>query len=307
VAFLLVGNLVSELIWLKLITWLFLLYGALYTLGRLVPFASHYLRNIFQPGATTGSIFWVWLLVIPFSQALFNKDLKKIVRAALLVLVVAVLYVAIIRASGWKSGYIPPLAGLAVISALWLKKKAWIVAPIGLFLLWQISQSAVETDQYSTTTRLAAWKIVFELSAISPIFGMGFANYYWYTPLIPILGWRVNFNSHSQYIDIIAQVGIFGLLCLMWVFFAITKLGWQLKDQAQEGFEKAYVYGAIGGIAGTLVAGFFVDWILPFVYNIGLDGFRSSMLSWIFLGGLVSIEQMVRNRKSSTLENAPQQ
>ena len=113
----------------------------------------------------------------------------------------------------------------------------------------------------------------------------------------------MNFNSHSQYIDIIAQVGIFGLLCLMWVFFAIAKLGWQLKDQAQEGFEKAYVYGAIGGLAGTLVAGFFVDWILPFVYNIGLDGFRSSMLSWIFLGGLVSIEQMVRNRKSSTLEN----
>jgi hypothetical protein len=33
---------------------------------------------------------------------------------------------------------------------------------------------------------------------------------------------------------------------------------------------------------------------LPFVYNIGLAGFRASVLGWLFLGGLVSLEQMSR-------------
>jgi hypothetical protein len=39
------------------------------------------------------------------------------------------------------------------------------------------------------------------------------------------------------------------------------------------------------------------DWVIPFFYNIGLDGFRASMLSWLFLGGLVSLEQMVISQK----------
>jgi hypothetical protein len=46
-----------------------------------------------------------------------------------------------------------------------------------------------------------------------------------------------------------------------------------------------------------VVAGMLGDWVLPFFYNVGLNGFRSSMLGWLFLGGLVSIEQMVLSQK----------
>jgi len=31
------------------------------------------------------------------------------------------------------------------------------------------------------------------------------------------------------------------------------------------------------------------DWFLPFVYNIGFAGFRTSALAWMFLGGLVAL------------------
>ena len=34
------------------------------------------------------------------------------------------------------------------------------------------------------------------------------------------------------------------------------------------------------------------DWVLPFFYNIGMTGFRSSVLVWLFFGGLVSLELM---------------
>jgi hypothetical protein len=73
----------------------------------------------------------------------------------------------------------------------------------------------------------------------------------------------------------------------------IGRLGWGLRKQAPAGFAQAYVYGALGGLAGMVVAGMLGDWVLPFFYNLGLNGFRSSMLGWLFLGGLVSIEQMV--------------
>ena len=31
----------------------------------------------------------------------------------------------------------------------------------------------------------------------------------------------------------------------------------------------------------------FGDWFMPFVYNVGMDGFRSASLAWFFLGGMV--------------------
>ena len=44
----------------------------------------------------------------------------------------------------------------------------------------------------------------------------------------------------------------------------------------------------------SLVAGLLGDWVLPFVYNIGLQGFKVSVLGWMFLGGLVALEAGVR-------------
>jgi hypothetical protein len=34
------------------------------------------------------------------------------------------------------------------------------------------------------------------------------------------------------------------------------------------------------------------DWFLPFIYNVGYEGFRSSVLAWVFLGGLLALEGM---------------
>jgi hypothetical protein len=47
----------------------------------------------------------------------------------------------------------------------------------------------------------------------------------------------------------------------------------------------------MGGVAATFVAAFLGDWVLPVFYNVGMYGFRASVLSWLFLGGLVAIEQ----------------
>jgi hypothetical protein len=36
------------------------------------------------------------------------------------------------------------------------------------------------------------------------------------------------------------------------------------------------------------------DWLLPFVYNIGLKGFRSSLLFWLFLGLAIALERILK-------------
>ena len=131
-----------------------------------------------------------------------------------------------------------------------------------------------------------------EIIKVNPVFGFGPANYYWYTPEFRIRGYYVPFNSHNQYLDIVAQTGLLGLAFFLWFFFEVGRLGWQLRSRVPEGFAQAYVYGALGGLAGTLAAAFLVDWVIPFVYNIGFSGFRGSILAWIFLAGLVCLDQI---------------
>ena len=83
-------------------------------------------------------------------------------------------------------------------------------------------------------------------------------------------------------------------------------LGWRLSARfgggSDGGFEAGYVHGALGGLAGTLVAMLVADWFLPFVYNIGFPGFRTGVLAWMFLGGLVALQQVAVSRHQVTGE-----
>jgi hypothetical protein len=113
------------------------------------------------------------------------------------------------------------------------------------------------------------------------------------------MGYYVNFSSHNQYVDLIAQTGLLGLGCFLWFAWEVGRLGWGLRKRAPDGFARAYAVGAIGGLVGTLAAGMLADWLLPFVYNIGLAGFRASVLAWMLLGGLCALENLCRPAEQS--------
>lgn len=294
--FLIGASQIHEVRWLEWLTWFFLALGSFYIAGRILPKLDQLTERLFTAGAT-GSIFWVWMIALSFSQAAFNRRLSLHWRAVLGGIMMATLYVALRQGWEWNSGWVPPLAAIGAI--LWaatprLGILATFVGMIGGVVKSQklIAAIMVGDNSYSLGTRVDAWKIVWEIAKVNPILGLGPANYHWYTPLFPIRGWAVKFNSHSQYVDLIAQTGILGLACFLWFFGAVGWLGWQLRQRVPDGFARAYAYGAIGGVAGTLTAAAFGDWVIPFFYNINLGGFRASMLSWLFLGGLVALEQM---------------
>jgi hypothetical protein len=203
----------------------------------------------------------------------------------------------------WASGWLPMTVALAVL--IWLRWPRLAFALGGLALLvgalnFEVVRSfALSGDnEYSLLTRTAAAQILAQIIRDNPLLGVGPANYYWYTPLFSLLGYFISFNSHSQYVDILAQVGFLGMFFFIWIVIATARLGWQLRRQVQDGFSIAYVNAALAGLAGTLVAGALGDWVLPFVYNEGIRGFRASVLAWLFLGGLVAIEQIVRRERS---------
>jgi O-antigen ligase len=165
--------------------------------------------------------------------------------------------------------------------------------PLGLLLQTLISSFLLSDEEYSLSTRTEAWRVLWQLVERSPILGTGPANYYYYTENFPLLGWYVRFISHNNYQDLMIQTGLAGLLAFAWFAFELLLMMLRLYPQVPEGFGRAYVVGALGGLAGSLIAGMLGDWIIPFYYNAGILGFRSSLLFWVFLGGILALKRMI--------------
>ena len=293
--FLLAAHLIRELQWLRRMTWAFLALAALSVLFRSVlPELGLNTQDWFRP---MGSVFLIWLVAIAFSQAAYNRDLPVGWRLALGGLLLVTLYVQLVLKFADKSGWVPALVCIAAVVGFRSLRAGLALVPVVGLVAWVVAPSVIGSDAYSISTRFEAWEIVAQIIRVSPILGLGFANYYWYTPLFPLRGYLISFSSHNNYVDIVAQAGLIGLACFVWFLWEVGRVGWRLRESAPIGFARAYVYGALGALVGMVVAGMLGDWVLPFFYNIGLEGFRSSMLGFLFLGGLVSLEQLVSRRR----------
>lgn len=307
-AYILIAHRVRNVRMLSWLTWIFLAVAGVCAIERgYVPFSP--LRTL-DLEVANGSMFWLWMVILAFSQGAFNRKLALPWRVALLALVGIYLLFAIRDNRNWTSGWAPELVAIGVI--LWAGSTRVGLVGLGVAGVALLSRSTSiantlffqnDKNQYDLLTRTAAWQIMGELIKLNPILGIGFANYYHYTPLFPILGYAVKFNSHNNYIDILAQTGVLGLICFGWFFWELFRTAWGLRKRAAPGFGQAYVYGILGAIPAVLLAAFLGDWVLPFVYNIGMAGFRASVLAWIFMGGLLVVEHQTMRAEAQAAGN----
>jgi len=291
--FMLSFNQLRNLRTLRWTTWLFLSLGGIFIAGILIPGNAPRTFGTYQR-AVTDAMFWTWLVTICFSQAAFNRQLKPGLRLLLGAIACGAFYYMIEVRQSWTSGWLP--AAVSIWIVLLVARPRWAIAALlvtgGLALLapGAVNELLLGGDNaYSMQTRLEAWRIIWKIVRLSPIFGVGPANYFAYTPLYPILGFSVNFNSHNNYLDIVAQVGFVGLGFFIWFMIALVKVLLRAVRQAPQGFPQAFALGAVGALAGMLVSGLLGDWMIPFLYNIGLEGFRAAVLGWTFLGAAAAM------------------
>ena len=300
IAYLLVANHVRTIRTLTWMTWGFVGLGSVYV-GMLLM-----VRTLNQAGAlpasvlqiygtlfgSLGSIFYIWLISITYSQAIFNDGLSIKWRVVLAAIALAGVYILFGLKFKDKSGWVPILIVVWFITFL----RSWRVG-LGLLLLGALGAislipQVLESEEYSLSTRVEILPIFWQLIRANPIFGIGFANYHFYTELFSLRGWYTSFNSHNNYVDIAVQTGLLGLVVFLWFMAKAAILGWELRARVTGGFAKAYVNGALGGLLGMFLVSALGDWVLPFVYNIGLSGFSISVMGWYFLGGVVVLEQI---------------
>ncbi|MCB8978369.1 MAG: O-antigen ligase family protein [Ardenticatenaceae bacterium] len=284
-AFFLGANQIKDLRWLRWMVWAFVGCAAFFLVTRMLPFS---LPGFFKGGEYRG-IMVVWFGSLAFSMALYNKDLSWPWRLAFAALTLLIVYYTFILKYREKSGWMPLLLSFAVIWAVRSKRAALVVILLGLIPAIGLVSDALASDDYSVSTRMDALVIMLQIAKTNPLFGLGPANYRWYTALFAIRGFDVAFNSHNNYADILAQNGLVGVFSFLWIFIEVGWLAFKLRYRVVEGFARAYIFAALGATAGTVVAAAMADWVIPFFYNLGMQGFRSSAVGWLLSGAVVSV------------------
>lgn len=301
-AFWLTANLVKDERRLWQLTALFLLVGGGPAILRTLP----YIQGLVGPFTTIAFIrapFWVLLTALAAGQLLYNRELTPPRRAFLVATLLSALVYAFVQqqeaASNWV-GLAAVLGTLIWLRFPWLR---WPVAVVVIILLAvgvlfpAVYQFAGGDQEWTTSggSRLALIERVLEVSMRNPLTGLGPAAYRPYANMKPLAYQRAYWiqpqvNSHNNYVDLFAHGGIVGLALFAWFAWEIGRLGLRLRRRYTTGFAAGYLNGMLAAGAGALVVMLLADWILPFVYNIGFPGFQASVLVWLFMGGLVALE-----------------
>lgn len=298
------ANLATGETWLRRMTWVFLVVGGGVAIGRQLPGLGSVMERV-STIAFDRAPFWALLASLAGGQLLFNRSLRRPARWGLMAVLASAFAYAFVQQQEAASNWVGLGAALAVL--LWLRfpRLRWpaIAVVVGLALLGILVPSVYEfaggDEEWvlSGSSRLVLIERVLAVTMRNPITGLGPAGYRPYANMEPLAYQRAywlqpSVNSHNNYVDLFAHGGIVGLVLFFWFAIEIARVGSRLHLRYPAGFSAGYVNGMLAAGAGSLVLMLLADWILPFVYNIGFPGFQASVLVWLFMGGLVALDNI---------------
>jgi O-antigen ligase len=199
----------------------------------------------------------------------------------------------------WVAGWLPAIAAIAVL-VFFRSKKLFVLlsvaAIIGVVLNMTYFNDAFLAEQTeSGGTRLAAWIINWSVTGKHLLFGTGPAGYAaYYMSYYPTDAMA----THNNYVDVIAQTGIVGLVVFLWMFASLALLGYQncLRLKGRGDFLEAIGQASFAGTLSCIIAMAFGDWLLPFAYTQTIAGFDYAVYNWLFMGCILVLDRMIRTR-----------
>ncbi|HID63521.1 MAG TPA: hypothetical protein EYP49_12400 [Anaerolineae bacterium] len=291
-AFFLASNCLTDLKWIKWLTVIIMVIGILEILGDYLPLSVDFLQ--------VRPMFPTWFLCLAYSQVLFNRRLPVVLRLLLLTFVVAWLHRVFFVQLTWLSAWLPTMLAVGAIT-LWRSRLLLIVLLIiaVVFVTVNLNYLRAEYNRESAesgVTRLNAYVHNWRVTGKHLLFGVGPAGYAaYYMSYFP----GEAMATHSNYLDVLSQTGIVGLLAFLGFFLALALTVWDLLGRTRKRFDftEAFGVGAAGGLLGTVVAMGLGDWIIPFVYTQTIAGFDYAAYTWVLLGAMVSLHRMVKDEQ----------
>lgn len=287
-AFLLVGNHIPNLKLLGIMVIMMLVAGAI-----AIPYRLE-LEPILL--INDSGLFTMWVVSLSLGLALFHDQLPWQWRGILLSLAAAWIYIRFIMQISWLAGWLPTLIGAGLIVFMRSKKLFVICLLAGVIFVsfkadYFLNKVLTDESNESGNTRMAAWEVNWRVTGKHLLFGTGpggYATYYMsYFP-------KDAMATHNNYIDVIAQTGVFGLALCVWFFVRLAWLGYKLclRLKGQNNFAEALANAALAGTVGCIVAMAIGDWLFPFAYTQTIAGYDYVVYSWLFMGAILVLDRL---------------
>ncbi len=287
-AFLLVANLIQDIKQLKIMVIMMMVAGTMAVFYRLNLSPVSFIND--------GGLFTMWVVALALALALFNRQVSWVRRGELLALAAAWIYMRFGMQISWLAGWLPTLLAASIILFMRSKKLFTIVFLVAALVFalnadYYLGKVFQDESEESGGTRMAAWEVNWRVTGKHLLFGTGpggYATYYMsYFPADAMA-------THNNYVDVIAQTGIFGLFFCVWFFFGLAWYGYKLcrRLRGRGDFAEGMAHAALAGTVGCIVAMAIGDWLFPFAYTQTIAGYDYVVYSWLFMGVIPLLDRL---------------
>ncbi len=252
----------------------------------------------------TAGLFGLWFVALAWSNALANEDLARWMRFTLASLALGWLLMAYIQEGSWVSGWLPAVIAILAITLI-ARPKAGIVLllsfVVGVTFYFSIIYNLLVTTQEQEGSiggdfgRLQLIERNLSLIKDHLLLGTGPAGYaLYYVTFFPDRA----MSTHNNYVDILSQNGVAGLIGFVALLFGLGIIAVQLVPHVTYQSDRALAIALAGGIPALIFSLWLGDWLIPFVYNQTIAGFDHAVYSWLMLSCLCGLyaQYRVRNR-----------
>jgi O-antigen ligase len=183
---------------------------------------------------------------------------------------------------------------LAVLLMVGLRIKKWSVllimlVPFLLLLIPGVSDFFDPSKVYGAD-RFKIWLDAIAIWQRSPYFGVGAGNYQFFDLTY---GTDVVGIAHNQYLQVLAEMGVQGLLCLIWLIVAIGRISFKRFHAATTNMNRALTLAYLGFYVSLIFGGFFTSTFIPSAASGGGTGpFVEASYRWLFLGLILSLPSL---------------
>ena len=161
-----------------------------------------------------------------------------------------------------------------------------LLVPLGLLLIPGATNFFDPTQAYGTD-RFKIWADSFNIWLHSPVFGIGAGNFQFFNRVYAVDKVGV---AHNQFLEVLAEMGIQGLIALLWLLVAVGWQAWKSFQKSVSNLAKsvslAYIGFYISIVFGCLFTGIFIP---SAAAGGGTQAFVEASYRWLLLGLVLSI------------------
>ncbi|TMC17558.1 MAG: hypothetical protein E6J34_18455 [Chloroflexi bacterium] len=222
---------------------------------------------------------------VAFAQALYVTRLRDRLLWSIMSLAFALAVIMTFGRESWLGMF------LAVLLMIAFRIRNWsvllvLLAPLVLLLIPGVSDFFDPTKTYGSD-RFKIWQDALTIWLHSPYFGVGAGNFQFFDR---VYGTDQVGVAHNQYLQMLAEMGIQGLLCLIWIMVAIGYKTWQCFNSARSRLGKSVALAYIGFYIAIVFGGLFTGSLIPSAAAGGGTGpFVEASYRWMLLGLVLSI------------------